>query len=43
MSCVHQGNFRAWSVAANIETLVGTGQDRVPGWWHPGEVEGLGC
>lgn len=29
-------------VTANIQTLVGTGQDKVPGWWHPGEVKGLG-
>lgn len=31
--CVHEGHFRAWSVTANKQTLAGTGEDKVPGWW----------
>lgn len=40
---MHEGHFRGWSVTANIQTLVEIGEDKVPGWWHPGAIKGLGC
>lgn len=40
---MHESHFRAWSVTANIQTLAGTGEDKVPGWWHPGETKGHDC
>lgn len=40
--CVYEGCFGTQGVTADVQVPSGNRRGKLPGWWHPGEIKGLG-